>query len=304
LSEDVTGASPQELLDRDILAHALMLFTRGIPAIYYGDEQGFTGKGGDVAAREDMFASKVADYTGEERVGGGDPYAAAFNEQHPLYREIREMISVRRQNPTLERGIQIVQHADPKPGIFAVARVDPESREEMLALFNNASETKSADVRVYTSSGRWERVYGSGRDEGRFRRGTVEDNLAVTLGPCSCLLLRNSQALKPTQEPIGELHLEAVRTSEIDGRWEIKAELTSDQVVAVAFGVRMKGEANFKFLGTADSPPYRVLPTWEETPDSPDLEFEAVARDLFGREVTAVCPWHQRAARKKSNEGE
>jgi glycosidase len=300
LSDDATGASSGELLARDILAHALMLFTRGIPVIYYGDEQGFTGKGGDVAAREDMFATRVAEYAGEERIGGGDPAAAAFNEQHPLYRAIRKMISVRRENRTLERGIQIVRHADSKPGIFAVVRVDPEDREEMLALFNNASETKSANIRVYSSNGAWEPVYDSDGEVGRFRA-IADDELTVTLGPVSCLLLRNSRPLEPTQNPIGELHLEAVRTSEIDGRWEVKAEPTSDQVIAVAFGVRKKGESDFKYLGTADSPPYRVLPTWEETPDSPDLEFEAVARDLFGREVTAVCVWHRRAARSETD---
>jgi glycosidase len=301
LSDDVTGATPGELLSRDILAHALMLFTRGIPVIYYGDEQGFTGHGPDVAAREDMFATKVADYAGEERVGGGDPRAAAFNEQHPLYRAIREMISVRRENPTLERGIQIVRHADARPGIFAVVRVDPKRREEMLAVFNNANETKSANIKVYSSNGRWGPVYDSDGDKGRFRRGIADDELAVTLEPVSCLLLRNSKPLEPAQEPIGELQVEAVRTCEIDGRWEVKAELTSDQVIAVAFGVRKKGESDFKFLGTADSPPYRVLPTWEETPDSPDLEFQAVARDLFGREVTAVCAWHRRVAKKETD---
>ena len=178
-----------------------------------------------------------------------------------------------------------------------MVRVDPENREEMLAVFNNANETKSANIKVYSSSGPWETVYDSGSDKGRFRRGIADDELAITLEPASCLLLRNSKPLEPAREAIGELHLEAVRTSEIDGRWEVKAEPTSDQVIAVAFGVRKKGESDFKFLGTADSPPYRVLPTWEETPDWPDLEFEAIARDLFGREVTAVCAWHRRAAR-------
>jgi hypothetical protein len=277
-----------------------MLFTRGIPVIYYGDEQGFTGRGADVAAREDMFATKVAGYASEERIGGGDPAVAAFNEQHPLYRAIRNMISVREQNRTLQRGIQIVRHADAKPGIFAVVRVDPESREEILALFNNASETKSADISVYPSNGAWEPVYDSDGEQGRFRA-ISDDELTVTLGPVSCLLLRNSQPLEPAQKPIGELHLEAVRTSEIDGRWEIKAEPTSDQVISVAFGVRKKRESDFKYLGTADSPPYRVLPTWEEIPDSPDLEFEAVARDLFGREMTAACSWHRRVLRSATD---
>ena len=52
--------SDGELLARDRLAHALMYFSRGNPVIYYGDEQGFTGDGGDQDARQDMFPSKVA----------------------------------------------------------------------------------------------------------------------------------------------------------------------------------------------------------------------------------------------------
>src|SRR3546814_8208083 len=41
------------------LAHAMLLTLRGVPVLYSGDEQGFTGDGGDQDAREDMFPSKV-----------------------------------------------------------------------------------------------------------------------------------------------------------------------------------------------------------------------------------------------------
>ena len=36
-----------------------MFLTRGQPVVYYGDEQGFTGAGGDKDARQDMFASRT-----------------------------------------------------------------------------------------------------------------------------------------------------------------------------------------------------------------------------------------------------
>jgi glycosidase len=293
LSDDLGSASDGELLARDILAHALLYFTRGIPALYYGDEQGFTGKGGDVAAREDMFGSKVPDYAKEKRIGGGDGAVPAFNEDHPLFRAIREMISVRKQNPALQRGIQIVRYADEKPGIFAVSRVDRERREEMLAVFNNSGETNTANIKVYSSAGNWERVFASGAKGISFGPGPG-NQLTVELAPWSSLVLRNPQPIEAKTEPLGALHLEVNRNGEIDERWEIKAESTSDQVMSVAFGVRVKGEANYKFLGTADSPPYRVLPTWEEVPDAPDLEFKAVARDLFGSETTADFEWHRR----------
>ncbi len=293
LSNDLGSVSDDELLARDILAHAVLLFTRGIPAIYYGDEQGFTGKGGDVAAREDMFGSKVPDYAQEKRIGGGDGSAPAFNEDHPLFRAIREMISVRRQNPPLQRGVQIVRYADAKPGIFAVSRIDPERREEMLAVFNNSSETSKASIKVFSSAGNWERVFVSGAKGITFGPGP-DNRLAVELAPWSSLVLRNPQPIEAGTEPMRELQFKVNRNSEIEGRWELKAESASDKVISVAFSVRVKGEADYKFLGTADSPPYRILPTWDGVPDAPDLEFKAVARDLFGTETSADFEWQRR----------
>ena len=57
------GATTPSCSQRDELAHALMYLTRGQPVVYYGDEQGFTGDGGDKDARQDMFASQVASTT-------------------------------------------------------------------------------------------------------------------------------------------------------------------------------------------------------------------------------------------------
>ena len=61
LQADNPGASDAELLARDRLAHELMYLSRGNPVVYYGDEQGFTGDGGDQDARQDMFPSQVAE---------------------------------------------------------------------------------------------------------------------------------------------------------------------------------------------------------------------------------------------------
>ena len=61
------GAAEAELLQRDRLAHALMYFSRGNPVVYYGDEQGFTGNGGDQDARQDMFPSQSPQYNNQDR---------------------------------------------------------------------------------------------------------------------------------------------------------------------------------------------------------------------------------------------
>ena len=300
LRNDVSTASEEELLARDILAHAVLLFTRGIPAIYYGDEQGFTGKGGDAASREDMFGSKVSAYAQEKRIGGGDGSAPAFNEDHPLFRAIRAMISVRKKNPTLQGGIQVVRYAGDKPGLFAVSRIDPKRREEMLVVFNNSAEAHKADIKVFSPAGNWERVFDSGAKGTSFGPGP-SNALSIELAPWSTLVLRNPQSIQAGTEPPGELRLKVNRHSEVDERWEIVAEPTSEGLMSVAFGVRAKGEANYKFLGTADSPPYRVFPTWDAVPNAAELEFKAVAHDLFGAELTAEFDWVRRGPKKKEH---
>ena len=64
------GQSEAEHLKRVEFANSLMFTSRGNPVTYYGDEQGFVSTGGDQAAREDMFASKVDLYNTEDVLGG------------------------------------------------------------------------------------------------------------------------------------------------------------------------------------------------------------------------------------------
>lgn len=42
---------------------------RGVPTVYFGDEQRFISDGNDQLAREDMFPSKVAAYNDNNLIG-------------------------------------------------------------------------------------------------------------------------------------------------------------------------------------------------------------------------------------------
>ena len=75
------GADPASYLRRDELAHELMFLTRGQPVVYSGDEQGFTGPGGDKDARQDMFASKTADYRDDETSAQGERYRQNYEDE-------------------------------------------------------------------------------------------------------------------------------------------------------------------------------------------------------------------------------
>ena len=151
-------ASDEELLARATLAHALMMFSRGVPTIYYGDEQGFAGIGGYGAARADLFGGQVADYAHHPVIGGR---RAPFDTTAPLYVRIAEMAKLRQALPALRRGRQTVRFAGDKPGLFAVSRKVEGEAGETLILFNSSTAPVTANVEVDAASATWSAARGA-----------------------------------------------------------------------------------------------------------------------------------------------
>jgi len=157
------NAGENEVLKRDMLAQAMLLTLRGVPTIYYGDEQGFAGKGGgDQNARQDMFPSRVASYNEEKLLGSSATTAQSnFDPQHPLYREIAKLAHIRTSHRALTRGLQVIRYAQDKPGLLAVSRFEPGSGREMLLLFNTSTAPIRQNVRVETRSTRFAALAGN-----------------------------------------------------------------------------------------------------------------------------------------------
>jgi glycosidase len=155
-------ASDDEVLHRVILAHAMLFTLRGVPTVYYGDEQGFAGLGGDQDARQDMFPSKVARYNLESLVGTNSTTAVSnFNPGHPIYLAIQELARLRAVNAALRRGRQIVRNYWDKPGLFAVSRIDPDTGREILIAFNTSTAPLSVEVEVDAASRHFETLHGA-----------------------------------------------------------------------------------------------------------------------------------------------
>jgi glycosidase len=161
----VRGANPQaseeEVLKRVVLGHALLFFARGVPTIYYGDEQGFVGDGGDQDAREDMFPSRVAVYNDNRLVGTLATTAQAnFDTDGPLYRAIAAMAALRKSDPALTSGELIVRAQGEGPGIFAFSRRAPSGGGETLVIFNTSTSPATANIAVDGTSSRWQPLHG------------------------------------------------------------------------------------------------------------------------------------------------
>ena len=183
LKVDNPGADDAELLARDRLAHELMYFSRGNPVVYYGDEQGFTGNGGDQLARQTMFASQVPEYLGDDLIGTDRTHAQDnFVTDAPMYQTIRQLAEVTEQHPALRNGAEQTRYASSGPGVFAVSRIDRQHQKEYVVALNNSESTASAQVPTFIRKGTFRKVYGDG--PAQLTTGS-HGTLPVTLGGLS-----------------------------------------------------------------------------------------------------------------------
>ena len=157
-------ASDEEVLKRVLLAHAMLLTLRGVPVVYYGDEQGFTGVGGDQDARQDMMKSRTPSYMADRRIGVGlkpdlQP-TNNFNLEHPIAQQIAKLSAVRRAQAALRSGRQLVRNYAESPGLFAVSRIDPTTGREIAIAFNTSLQPLSSVIEVDAGSRRFSALYG------------------------------------------------------------------------------------------------------------------------------------------------
>ncbi|MGH2637135.1 MAG: alpha-amylase family glycosyl hydrolase, partial [Actinomycetota bacterium] len=158
-----SGATDDELLSRDRLAHALMYFSRGMPVVYSGDEQGFTGAGGDQLARQDMFASQTEEYWDDDLIGTDSTHQEDnFDTDHPIYQTLAELAAVRADHPALRSGAQIHRYATDQTGIYAFSRVGRDERVEYLVAVNNAETEQTASFTVLTPDAPFSPVWPAG----------------------------------------------------------------------------------------------------------------------------------------------
>ncbi|WP_022891192.1 pullulanase-type alpha-1,6-glucosidase [Agromyces subbeticus] len=150
-------------LERDELAHELLFLTRGQPVVYYGDEQGFAGTGGDKDARQTLFASQVAEYQNQSLVTGETAGSVdRFGTDAPLYTHISELAALRDAHPALDTGAQIERYVDNGAGVYAFSRVDAAERVEYLVASNNSNVAKTVEVSTLTKDGAFSPLYGGG----------------------------------------------------------------------------------------------------------------------------------------------
>lgn len=162
IKQDRPDMGQDELLRRTLLAHAMLMTLRGAPVIYYGDEQGFVGAGGDQLAREDMFPSKTAVYNAISLIGTDATTADDnFGTGNPLFQTVARLAKLRAAHPALRKGRQLTRHYEQTEGLFVVTRKDAASGEEVLLAFNTADALARANIAVGYDAGGFTSLDGS-----------------------------------------------------------------------------------------------------------------------------------------------
>ncbi|MCX6496531.1 MAG: alpha-amylase family glycosyl hydrolase [Rhodoluna sp.] len=138
-----------------LLAHDLMFLTRGIPSVYYGDEVGMIGTGGDKASRQDMFPTQVSQWRDEERVWGNSiGNGSSLTAITPLTTRITKLNALRKQYPALATGSETVRVVE--GNVLAISRFDKTDRREYVVAFNSGSSAKAIKIPTATPSSSWQ----------------------------------------------------------------------------------------------------------------------------------------------------
>lgn len=283
---DRAASGDADALAKSKLANALLLLLRGGPAIYYGDEKGMTGRGGDKAARQDMLPTQVSYWQDEKRIGS-DPIGtrSAFDVANPLEEQITAMQATIKANPALRSGTQQIRYGS---GVaFATTRFL--NGQEYAVIFNSGDTAQEIKFNVSTSGSKWSPILGSAISSSA--SGT---NLTVKVGAASYLVLKAANKFKAKLAPAVILNNPRSDFA-MDYLLEISSTAFGDEYNQVTYLVREAGKS-WVNIGTSDHRTvkgdtaaaglYRVFLEPRNYQNGTNLEFVSILKNTAGK--TAV----------------
>ncbi|PWU60243.1 DUF3372 domain-containing protein [Micromonospora globispora] len=273
-----TGGDDAAQLRRDQLAHQLMFLTRGQPVVYSGDEQGFTGPGGDKDARQDMFASQVPDYLDDDLIGTTRTHASdQYDKNHPLYRTIAELGQLRQAHPALRDGIQVTRYAADGPGVFAFSRILPTDRTEYVVAVNNAATEQTVSVDTWSAGATFTGIYGGSAAS----TAGADGKLSVTVPAMSAMVFQADRAI-PQADAAPGITITEPGDAPVATKAAVTAQVTGDPLATVTFAARVPG-GKWTLLGSAHKARYTVYHDLTGLAGGTKVEYKAVVRDGKGR---------------------
>jgi pullulanase-type alpha-1,6-glucosidase len=268
---------------RDRLAHDLLFLSRGQPVVYYGDEQGFVGLGGDKSARQTLFASQVDEYETQELIDGTIAGSVdRYDTDSPLYEHIAALSELRSQHAALSDGAQIELYADSTEGVYAFSRVDRSEKVEYLVALNNTTAAKTVDLTTLTADATYSPLYGGGASV------TTDAGAAasITVPALGAVVLKADHEVT-APAAAADLSVSApVAGAGVSGSTGIAA--SADKAWReTSFAWRVVGSDEWHALGTAEDTTPRVFHDIEGLAKGTLIEYRAVSTDAAGHRSAA-----------------
>ncbi|WP_245643546.1 pullulanase-type alpha-1,6-glucosidase [Sanguibacter suarezii] len=272
-----------DALQRSELAHSLMYLTRGQPVVYYGDEQGFIGSGGDGKdknARQSLFDSQVPEFRDQLLLDGSSGAGDHYSTTAPLYTHIAELATLRTAHPALSDGAQIEQFVSAGTGVYAFSRVDTAATApvEYLVAVNNATEATTAELTALTPSASFTPLYGTADAVTSAADGTV----SVTVPALSAVVLVAGSPLTADAAPITPEFTTPALGQGLAGLQEIAVDLGTERYAETSISYRVAGAAGWTLLGTVDTATPRLFHDVSSLAAGTLVEYRAVVRDAAG----------------------
>ena len=277
-----SGVGGAPWLRRVLLGHDLLYLLRGAPVVLYGDEVGLAGRGGDKAARQDLFPTQVREWQTEERVGA-PPIGtrSSFDVTgHPVTARLRTLGALRDAHPALSTGASVVRRA--AGSVFAVSRIDTAGRREYLAAFNAGTAPARVTLRTSTPRSAWAPLLGGGR-----LTSTAAGDLTFTVPALSTVLLRAQGRIPAARAAAPTVQVAADDLSEL---LRVSATPAGAGTASVSFAVK-RARTGWRRLAADDSPPFRAFLDPRDYDRGETVHVVAIARGLDGSlAVSPVVP--------------
>jgi glycosidase len=280
IAQHGSGLTGAALLQHLELGYDLLYLMRGAPVVYYGDEVGMMGTGGDQAARQDMFPTQVSDWQTQPRVGSppigtGSSFDVTNN---PLEAELRQLAALREANPVLATGWTIPRLA--KGNVLVVSRVDPATKREYVEAFDNGPAPATVTVQTSTA-GSWTTLLGPGASA----TSNASGMLSLTVPAVGAVVLEADATVFSAAAPKPKLK---VAPDTLSSLVAATATVSGNAPVSVAFAVQRAGSRTWQRLDVDTSPPFRGFLDPAKFKRHEHVRVAAIARALDGS--TAVSP--------------
>lgn len=262
----LTNGEPKA--DRVQFAHELLFTMRGQPVIYYGDEQGFAGSGGDKAARQSLFSTQVPAFQSEHLIDGstmgtGDHYGT----DGKLFNIIKELSELRKTHPGLSQGAQVELYAE---GFgYAFSRIDQEEKVEYVVLANSGNAPLTIEVDPLSESDGANVLYSSVSGMTLGADGTA--GLSAELLPHSVMIVQ-----MPRKVELGSGITEFSGSVDRSGLMKLEADSPDGEWEESSFYYREVGSDQWHELGTVLGPDATYYHDLTDFTDGDLLEYRVV----------------------------